>query len=165
MVLTFLTMFTIQAGVTIVAAGLAANLFRDLADLSVPVWSVIILAVIAALLIIGRYPWLDKLMKGMVVLLGVSTLVAFVAAVQHGGMGDPAFEGPDLLDGTSIAFVVALAGWMPSAIEISVWHSLWSVEREKQTGHRPTLRESLFDFNFGYLFTVLYALVFLSLGP
>jgi len=164
MVLTFLTMFTIQAGVTIVAAGLAANLFRDLADLSVPVWSVIILAVIAALLIIGRYPWLDKLMKGMVVILGVSTLVAFVAAVQHGGMGDPAFQRPDLLDGTSIVFVVALAGWMPSAIEISVWHSLWSVEREKQTGHRPTLRESLFDFNFGYMFTVLYALVFLSLG-
>lgn len=164
LILTFLTMFTIQAGVTIVAAGLAANLFEDMVGLPVPVWSVIMLVIIAALLIIGRYPWLDKLMKTMVVLLGVSTLIAFVAAWQYGGSGDPGFQEPDLMDSASIAFVVALAGWMPSAIEISVWHSLWSVEREKQTGHRPTLRESQIDFNFGYIFTVLYALVFLSLG-
>lgn len=164
LILTFLTMFTIQAGVTIVAAGLAANLFGELVDLSVPIWSAILLAIIAAFLIIGHYPWLDKLMKIMVVLLGISTLIAFIAAWSHGGSGASGFNGPDLMDAESIAFVVALAGWMPSAIEISVWHSLWSVEREKQTGYRPTLRESLVDFNLGYIFTVLYALVFLSLG-
>ncbi len=164
LVLTFLTMFTIQAGVTIVAAGLAANLFESLIELSVPVWSLILLSIIAALLIIGHYPWLDKLMKFMVVLLGISTLIAFVAAWNYGGSAQPGFIAPDLMDDTSLAFIVALAGWMPSAIEISVWHSLWSVEREKQTGHRATLGEALLDFNFGYIFTVLYALVFLSLG-
>ncbi|MGR9106521.1 MAG: Nramp family divalent metal transporter, partial [Gammaproteobacteria bacterium] len=162
--LTFLTMFTIQAGVTIVTAGLAANLFEPILSLSVPLWSVVLLVFIAALLVIGHYPWLDKLMKVMVVVLGISTLIAFVAAWRHGGADTAGFSSPALTDAASIAFIVALAGWMPSAVEISVWHSLWSVEREKQTGHRPTLGESLLDFNFGYIFTVLYALVFLALG-
>lgn len=164
LLLTFLTMFTIQAGVTIVAAGLAANLFGGFMNLSITLWSVLILGVIGAILIVGHYPWLDKLMKAMVLVLGVSTLIAFVAAVRHGGVATEGFQAPGLTDAASLAFIVALAGWMPSAIEISVWHSLWSVEHEKQSGRRPGIREALTDFNFGYWFTVLYALVFLSLG-
>ena len=164
LLLTFLTMFTIQAGVTIVTAGLAANLFSSFVSLTVPVWSLILLAFIAILLVIGHFPWLDKLMKAMVIVLGITTLIAFVAAWQHGGSARPGFEAPGMMEDASLAFIVALAGWMPSAIEISVWHSLWSVEREKQTQYRPTLKESLLDFNLGYFFTVLYALVFLSLG-
>lgn len=164
LILTFLTMFTIQAGVTIVTAGLAANLFGSLAEFSVAEWSLILLVIIAVLLIVGHFPWLDKLMKAMIVVLGMTSLAAFVAALGHGAVPAAGFQAPGLLEAPSIAFIVALAGWMPSAIEISVWHSLWSIEREKQTGHRPRLEESLFDFNFGYLFTVLYALVFLALG-
>ncbi|MBF0274691.1 MAG: divalent metal cation transporter [Nitrospinae bacterium] len=164
LVLTFLTMFTIQAGVTIVMAGLASNLFNNIISLSVPTWSLILLLFIGALLVIGRYPWLDFLMKGMIVVLGITTLIAFFSAWNHGMSIKPNFVQPEVFSIAGIAFVVALAGWMPSAVEISVWHSLWSVEQEKQTGCRPTMSESLFDFNFGYIFTVIYALVFLSLG-
>jgi len=60
--------------------------------------------------------------------------------------------------------MVALMGWMPSAIDISVWHSLWTLERAKETGSRPSLKDSLFDFRLGYFGTALLALGFLSLG-
>ncbi|HUP42508.1 MAG TPA: divalent metal cation transporter, partial [Thermoanaerobaculia bacterium] len=55
-------------------------------------------------------------------------------------------------------------GWMPSAVDISVWHSLWTLERAKQTHHKPRLAEALFDFNLGYLGTAVLALFFLALG-
>ena len=55
-------------------------------------------------------------------------------------------------------------GWMPSAIDISVWHSLWTIERKKETGHAPSLKEALFDFNLGYFGTAFLALGFLTLG-
>jgi len=59
---------------------------------------------------------------------------------------------------------VALMGWMPTPVDASAWPSLWMQERVKQTGHRPTLREALFDFKLGYAGSLITALMFLSLG-
>ena len=64
----------------------------------------------------------------------------------------------------SVAFMVALVGWMPSAFDISIWHSLWTLARREQTGHAPLVKESVLDFNVGYVGTVLLALCFVLLG-
>ena len=119
-------------------------------------------------LIPGQYPLLDKLVKGIMVVLAVSTVVAVVAAVlgtdaARSGAAAPAAD-LDLLGPATFPFLIALIGWMPSAVDISVWHSLWTLERAKETGHRPTLGEALFDFNLGYIGTAILALLFLSLG-
>lgn len=53
---------------------------------------------------------------------------------------------------------------MPILIDASAWHSLWILERIKQTGHTPKLSESLTDFNIGYIGAAVMALGFLSLG-
>jgi Mn2+/Fe2+ NRAMP family transporter len=45
-----------------------------------------------------------------------------------------------------------------------VWHSLWTIERRKETGSAPSLADSLFDFRLGYFGTGILALGFLSLG-
>jgi len=55
-------------------------------------------------------------------------------------------------------------GWMPAPIDVGVWPSLWSLERRKQTGHTPSLREALVDFHIGYIGTFVLALFFLGLG-
>jgi Mn2+/Fe2+ NRAMP family transporter len=55
-------------------------------------------------------------------------------------------------------------GWMPAPIEASVWQSLWALEREKATNYKPTLKETLIDFNIGYIITSVLAVFFVGLG-
>ena len=55
-------------------------------------------------------------------------------------------------------------GWMPTALDLSTWNSLWTVARIKQTGYKPKLKETLFDFNFGYIVSVILAICFVTLG-
>jgi Mn2+/Fe2+ NRAMP family transporter len=63
-----------------------------------------------------------------------------------------------------VAFIVGLVGWMPTGMDVAVWQSFWTLARKKQTGYTPTLRETLFDFNFGYIWTGVLALMFCTLG-
>ncbi len=162
LVLTVLTMFTIQAGVTVVAAALAENLFGF--GWSVTAWSALILGTIALLLIAGKYPWLDRVTKVIVSLLAAAALTAVVIAAFNGPAGDLSLAKPDLLSAATFAFVIALLGWMPANFEISVWQSLWAIERAKETGHRPTLKEALADFHIGYWLATIYAVLFVALG-
>lgn len=159
---TFGTMFAVQAAVTVVTAGLASEIFGN--TLGPVAWSAMILALCAAILTIGKYPLLDKLMKFIIVILSVSTVVAVIVAVGHGPSVQSNFVAPTVWDFTEIAFIVALIGWMPSAIDISVWHSLWSIERREETHTAPSMQNALFDFRLGYLGTAILALGFLTLG-
>ena len=55
-------------------------------------------------------------------------------------------------------------GWMPTAIDLSSWNSLWTLERIKQTNFKPTLKETLFEFRIGYVITAVLAVFFVTLG-
>ena len=55
-------------------------------------------------------------------------------------------------------------GWMPAPLDLSALNSLWTLERFKQTGYRPTLRETLLDFNVSYVMTAFLAVCFMTLG-
>jgi Mn2+/Fe2+ NRAMP family transporter len=61
-------------------------------------------------------------------------------------------------------FIIALIGWMPTAIDLSAWNSLWTIERIKTSGYRPSLRETLRDFNLGYLVSAVLAVMFGVIG-
>ncbi|MBT3227542.1 MAG: divalent metal cation transporter [Candidatus Marinimicrobia bacterium] len=159
---TFGTMFVLQAAVTIVTAGLASKIFGT--SMSPLTWSAVILAVCAGVLTIGKYPLLDKLIKIIIIVLSLSTIVAVVTAFGHGSSASVDFIPPHVWNVAGVSFMVALIGWMPSAIDISVWHSLWTIERRKETGSAPSLADSLFDFRLGYFGTGILALGFLSLG-
>jgi len=65
---------------------------------------------------------------------------------------------------TDVFFIVALLGMMPSSVDISVWHSLWSVAKAQDSGYRPTLSESLLDFHIGYVGAFVLAMCFVLLG-
>lgn len=150
------------AGVTFVTAALAENLLR--LGVSATVWSAVLLAGCAALVLIGHYRWLDRSMKVIMAVLVVATVTALAAALAHGPVAPEGFQGPPAFRLAHLPFLIALMGWMPAPIELSVWQSLWVRARELGVGRRTTFAEARFDFNFGYGLTVVLALVFLALG-
>ncbi|MDZ7772738.1 MAG: Nramp family divalent metal transporter [Balneolaceae bacterium] len=157
------TMFAVQAAVTVVAAVLAAEL-TGLA-LTPLLWSAILLGICIVLLLSGRYSALDGSVKLIMVVLAGSTLLALGAALWQGGQAATTpIAAPSLWNIAGISFLIALMGWMPIPIDAAAWHSLWTLERAKQTSYRPKLRESLLDFNIGYLGAAVLALGFLLLG-
>ena len=156
------TMFVIQAAVTIVSASLAAEL-TGLA-FSPLLWSCILLAICITLLISGQYSALDGAIKLIMAVLAISTVIALGTALFQGGQQEVAHYYPDIWDAAGVSFLIALMGWMPIPIDAAAWHSLWTLERSKQTQYQPKLRESLIDFNIGYIGAGLLALGFLALG-
>jgi Mn2+/Fe2+ NRAMP family transporter len=158
LILTFATMFTIQTAVTIVTAGIASSLFGFG---SVIFWTVFITLICFIILILGKYKALDSMMKAIVVLLTISTLTAVVFAIRP----ETTIRFSQVLptDPLSIAFVIAFMGWMPAPLDISIWHSVWTVEKQKiEPG--ITRKQSRFDFNIGYTTTIIIGISFLALG-
>jgi len=155
------TMFTIQAAVTIVTAGLAANLFGITTNPIV--WSVIITSICFGLLIIGKYKLLDNLMKLIIVTLTISTIIALVIAAFNNSEN---FIFTQILPkGTiEVSFLIAFLGWMPAPLDVSVWQSLWAIEKQKNKATLFTPKVAIFDFNIGYITTLILGMCFLSLG-
>ena len=159
--LTFATMFTIQAAVTIVTAGLAANLFGITSD--VTTWSIIITIICFTTLLIGKYKLLDNLIKIIIVVLTLSTIIAVSVALFN---TTRSYEITQVFPkGTlEIGFLIAFLGWMPAPLDISVWHSLWAIEKRKDIKASFDTKQAIFDYNIGYGGTVFLAICFLSLG-
>jgi len=169
-VLNIATMFTIQTAVTIVTAGLATNLFGDFLSFNVgnklitstEIYTVIILAICILLLTIGKYKLLDKLMKVIVFTLTISTIMAVSMAFLN--KTEPLSFTQIIPDnGIEIAFLIAFMGWMPAPLDVSVWQSLWAIEKNEET-KEYTPKSALFDFNIGYLSTIIIGIGFLILG-
>lgn len=159
---TLLTVFTIQATVTTVTAGIAQNLL-PIGDSPIW-WSAIILGICTLLLVVGRYSLLDKAMKGIVVLLSIATIATLTIALAKTNNAPRVAMPPFDWDNSShLVFLIAFMGWMPAPIDLSVWHSIWSLEKRKQ---QPdfTAKVGLRDFNVGYLGTAILAMAFVGLG-
>jgi len=160
-VFTIGTMFTVQAAVTVVTASLAAELTG--LTLTPLIWSAIILAICIIILAAGQYSALDGAIKIIMFVLAVSTLIAIIVAFINTD-GSTTREAPSIWTVSGVSFLIALMGWMPIPIDGAAWHSLWSLERIKQTGKSPSLKDSLFDFKLGYIGAGLLAVCFLVLG-
>lgn len=163
MLLTVSTMFTVLAGVTIVTAGMATALLPLGFDLAT--WSAILLAASVALLGLGRFRALEGFMTAMMLLLTASTLLAVALLVPS---IDPArLVFTPLLppsEPAHLMFVASLVGWMPSAIDIAVWQSLWALEKQRTTGVAVPWRHARLDFEIGYWGTTFLAALFVVLG-
>jgi len=160
-ILNFATMFTIQAAVTIVTAGLAANLFGITTN---PViWSIIITLICFLLLIIGKYKLLDNLMKLIIITLTISTLVALTIAYFN---TNTTVNFTQILPKGSIevGFLIAFLGWMPAPLDVSIWQSLWAIEKQKDKTIKFNTKQAIFDFNIGFAGTLFLGTFFVSLG-
>jgi Mn2+/Fe2+ NRAMP family transporter len=150
------------AGVTFVTAALAAHLLAGTPDTVLV--SAALMAGSAVMVGVGRYRVLDLTVKAIIIVLTVTTLVAVVAALAKGPVAPAEFEGPSPWNLATVGFLLALMGWMPLPIEASVWASLWIRAKAKQSGHRPTLAESMVDFRLGYGLMAFTAVAFALLG-
>ena len=167
-VMTIISMCLIQAAVTIVTSSIAVEFFK----IPVPAEymphgpAIAFLLIAAAILAIGKYSILDKLMKVIIILLTVTTIIAVCGVLFRAPGGF--HEGPSaVFDITAYAGAIFLAkflGWMPAPMDISVWHSVWSEESNKENGEVAPLKKAMFDFNIGFYGTACLAMCFLSLG-
>ena len=160
LILSIVTMFTIQTAVTIVTAGLAIELFGITTDITI--WATIITASCLVILLLGKYKFLDNLMKFIIITLTISTMIAVFFA---------GFSSKNTLELTQvfpkeeigIAFVVAFMGWMPAPLDISIWQSIWTLEKKKKEKNIKN-SDIIFDFKIGYLTTIVLGICFVSLG-
>lgn len=160
--LSFVTAIVNFSAVTMVTAGILQYLLG--VNLNNFTLSSMIIGSVIVLLLIGKYPLLDKSVKIIIIVLAISTFTAFLLAFANGSQVAPDYEHPAIWDSVGIAFLIALMGWMPAPIEASVWPSLWALERNKQTNYTPKFREALVDFHIGYIGTTVMAVFFLGLG-
>ncbi len=158
------TTFTILAALYTVTAGLFTNLF-DISGVSLANVALGLFVFISSLLIIGRYTLLENSLKFVVSILFVA-LVATTALVIFRGQVETAagFRPPPIFNDAGILFLISLMGWMPTTVEASSWISLWSIEKWKIQKHKPSLKESLQEFNVGYFMTAILAILFLVIG-
>ncbi|TBN05545.1 divalent metal cation transporter [Hyunsoonleella flava] len=169
-VLTLGTMFVVQMAVTIVTAGIASSLFYEFKPFeiggtsmnSVQIWSIIILVICLSLLLLGKYKLLDNLIKVIIITLSISTVAAvFMALFNNTSALSIAQVLPE--NSLEVAFLIAFMGWMPGPLDISVWHSLWTLEKKKNQSSF-SIKGALFDFNVGYIGTIILGIGFVLLG-
>jgi Mn2+/Fe2+ NRAMP family transporter len=161
--ITVSTMFIIQSAVTVVTAGLVS----EITGLVFAPWIISsgLLFICLAILLIGNYSFLDKAMKLIIVVLTLTTIVALGFSL----LGNPQqyekyITTFSFSNNEHILFLIALMGWMPAPLDISVWHSVWAVEKNKEVDEKISLKASLLDFKIGYFGTFILAICFLGLG-
>ncbi|SHJ78949.1 Mn2+ and Fe2+ transporters of the NRAMP family [Arenibacter nanhaiticus] len=162
--ITLVNTFTILAALYVVTSGLFINLIQ-LPELSFDLVAIGLFVFISLILIIGRYSFLEISLKYVVSILFVALLVTTVLVIANGKVSEvPNFKAPKIFDEVGILFLIGLMGWMPTTVEASSWISLWSVEKFNSTKTKPSIKEALHEFKFGYYTTALLAVFFLIIG-
>lgn len=157
------SMFFVTAAVGSVTSGFLQNLLGTTSygmETTVILFSFCLLA-----LIIGSFKTLDQVIKLISVVMFITTIIVFILALIKGPT-TPIVEvkAPSLFSDTSVLFIIALMGWMPTAVDLSTWVSLWTLEKNQQELVKPDIKQSLFEFNIGYLFSAILAIIFVILG-
>tara|TARA_B100000401_G_scaffold189046_1_gene127216 strand:- start:392 stop:1621 length:1230 start_codon:yes stop_codon:yes gene_type:complete len=160
LILSVVTVFTIQAAVTIVTAGLAVELFGFTNNITI--MSAIILIICILILTIGKYKLLDNFIKIVILILALSTLFAVGYATTN-NIGEFKFNQIFPSEVSGIIFLAAFMGWMPAPLDVSIWQSIWTKEKLR-INSKIKYKSALFDFNVGYISTVLLGLCFVALG-
>ena len=152
------TMFTIQTAVTIVTASLASILFGFTPNLVV--WTIVITLICLLILWIGNFSVLDKIIKWVIIILTLSTVIAVFFA---GAQSQQSLSFTQVFpEQSALLFLAAFMGWMPAPLDISVWQSLWALEKNKNK--TISVKEGLVDYNIGYVITILLGACFMGLG-
>jgi len=158
--LTASTMFAVIAAISIVTGGLAEYLFNI--GWSAQIWALIILVGCMLLLFFSGYSFLDKAMKWVVVVLSLATVITFIFAEGASESTKEAVNAFDWSNTSNLFFLIAFFGWMPAPMDISIWHSVWRLEKNKS--HLKPEKQSNLDFHIGYFGTAVLAFLFLGLG-
>ncbi|WP_209405069.1 NRAMP family divalent metal transporter [Pseudozobellia sp. WGM2] len=162
--ITLITTFTILAALYTVTAGLFINLFK-VTHTPISHIALGLFVFISLILIIGRYKLMEVSLKFIVSVLFIALLITTGLVLLKGNVTEIAdFKPPSVFNDAGILFLISLMGWMPTTVEASSWVSLWSIEKWKSEKQKPALKDSLTEFNTGYIITSLLAIFFLIIG-
>ena len=162
-IITFITTFTILAALYTVTAGLFINLF-SIVHSSIATVALTLFLIISVLLIFGKYKFLEISLKFVVSVLFIALLATTVLVLLKGPVDHVAnFKPSPIFNEVGILFLIGLIGWMPTSVEASSWISLWSIEKWKSQ-EKPSLKDSLQEFNIGYTITAVLAIFFMVIG-
>ena len=155
------TMFTIIATITLVCAGLLSNVFDNTIDVK---WLAAAILIICFIILSGKnYQTLDKAIKFVILLLTITSVVTLIFGIINYSGGEKQWAGSfDWENPQDFAFLIALLGWMPAPLDISVWHSLWMIEKRKNG--EVSYSDFKTDFKVGYWGTTFLAVIFVLLG-
>ena len=121
LITTLTSMFFITSAVGAVTSGFLQNLFQTT---ELGIWNHLILfSICGSMLSLGKYDSLDGLIKIIGFTLLVSTLLAFVLALFKGPASIQLFPLIEY-NKIDILFIIALMGWMPTAVDLSARNSL-----------------------------------------
>jgi Mn2+/Fe2+ NRAMP family transporter len=159
--ITLSTALIIQAAVVLFTSVLIQTAFA--VPLPLPAVTILVILACAAILRVGRFRLLDVSIKVIIVALSASTLFAAALTIPRLELETLAVW-PPAEAAIPFAFILALAGWMPSAIDIAAWSSVWTLAKNRDSGTPVSVRHALLDFRFGYVATGVLAFAFLMLG-
>ena len=168
----YLLVSLVTGTLTIAAVSFVAGLLLTnvpiLANVNTFALAIAVLVLCGLILLFGHYRALDRLSKVLVVLLTLLSGVAALSLLLRGPVGDVAATWvgttPSPWTAANLAFLIPLMGWMPGPVEMCVWPSLWMFSRAVDSNHQATFSEAEFDFNLGYVVTVVTATLFVILG-
>lgn len=134
-------------------------------DLSINLLASLAIAATVALLVIGGYGWMDRLNKLLIAFLTVATFCATILVLPRVQWGT--FVQIDwAMDPAALLFVVALAGFMPSAMSQSVPLSLWTLKSQEDETVAEHLSATAMRQGFfaSYALTTVLAVCFCIMG-
>lgn len=148
----------------IICAGIIKAVFN--LPHSVSFITVLLLLFCTIIISIGHYKLLDSAMKIFIILLSFTTLAAVIMAAQSFTplpQSEIFYSDYSPLEMRHLPFLIALMGFMPGSIDLSVWHSLW-LKAKNRTANSLNFKQARIDFNTGYVITIVTAILFLSIG-
>lgn len=159
---TLTTIFAVQAVVTLITASVLSSIF----EINIPLWqiSAVLLLLCGIILLKGKYHLLDRLMKSVIILLTITTIVTLIAAFFSTTSSVSLSTDFDFGNHLDVFFLIALIGWMPAPLDISLWHSEWTLAEAEDKNVELNIQSSTFDFKIGYWGTTFLAASFVALG-
>ena len=160
-----LMLFSTVANLAAVAMLSGALIQFVLPQLSIRMWTIIIIIISLLIVMLGGYKVLDKFSKIVMLSLTIFTIIALIiSAINYDPTFAQGFVENSPFNFASLPFMISLMGWMPAPIELSVISSIWNVEKNKELEEKVSLKNGLLDYNVSYLMTIVLALCFLAMG-
>ncbi|MBX7500179.1 hypothetical protein K3181_01815 [Qipengyuania sp. YG27] len=153
----------VYAALGAATAGIFATIFGPL--LPMPVMASLVIALASLLLLVGGYRLLDRVNGVLLAFLVISTVLTTLMVlprVEWGTLTDISWTGQT----KALLFIVALAGFMPNPVDVSVALSLWKVEADSglPEGTHPSIVKARSSFLWPYVMTALMAVCFCIMG-
>jgi Mn2+/Fe2+ NRAMP family transporter len=155
-IVTLGSMVIVTATVGMVTAGL----FQQVGLSSIPedVILAAILALSVGVLWSGKSKNLEKIIRPIMIVLVISTIIAVILGLSK-PLADWSSATFSVLNPIDFTFLIALIGWMPAPLDISIWYSQWAANKKSTGNNYPST-----DFRIGYGGTTVMAVIFVLLG-